>query len=1635
MQYIHFILRTLTNTPFVSLALEVFYSLNSITGQVPIISYLINMPSRLSEQCPVSGMAGGACPAGSTIGSRMGSRTGPRGCTMSGFSQPGDVHAAFGIPQHENVEEFLRERERKAINELIYSNVPSMAAIKEIQNARGVKSLDSLNMDDRDLLAVALGAPARQVILRAEEVGPATGWRDGYISTEYGFQPPDTNAATGALRNSPGRIWMDLCERMPGCIARGRVRESVAALPIVEGTADVIPDKALWAALVALGMLCSIYRYEERHDGNEGINVAAKPLKLRNVPMCNDLGDEVQNIPQSIGLAYVQISIRMGRSIPHLTFFDQSSYNVDYIDPQSKYPYVGRFDNTKLRWGMFGDSAENAFLKGCADTSASFQHGPDAIAACQEHVMNRNNEGLLRELIRLKEILERMPTAFNTISPNDRSGENYVSPAEWVRWAKFSAPLSKRCPATSGLQFPPYLVMDAFLGRKKYDSFLGAEGVHLRAWLPSNLRAFIASIEYHYQIPEYVKASGDARLIGVLDGVVEAYTGERGFMGAHRYKVFGLLECAGKSGRTETNGASGASDASRPWEQTHQEFSEAMKERLEPFRGQRDIEPHEMRGTFEECRYRGRILSRNYVDADPKRSIAMVTLDIQDTGITFQPGDRLAIMPMNSWTECAKVAASLGLEHMLEDSVTLDRTWTRYADHIGSVTRSTRPRLNVIDILRKGHLAPITKELATKLHTMLRASSHTVLQVLATDEWPVRASLGDLLQAAVKDTSSRVWDQAFDLSGNLSWLADLVSVEVPRTYSISNFSDELLPSTVDLTISRSDYELCSTLAGANKIIRHGVSSGFLNPPVAEEMDVLDDEELLIGVSRLFSFQLPHDDTSPVAMFAGGSGIAPMRSFWQARCGQTWGKTVLYLGVQSRQKFCYEAELRQYVNEGLLEVHTAFSRDSNGLVYDAASNDLVEKEIAPRYIDGLIVEQGQSICDLVMSKKQGGIGGYLYVCGSVGVFDSVMSGIRKALYNHRSPTMETAETILDTAFAERRFMLDVFMTPKPLPCNQPTIPLSQLALHTGHTKDSRVWIGVHGKVYDVTDFTAMHPGGTNIIKSNGGVDCSKSFDLLAHTNNPEVSSLLTKYYIGELTPKPAYHAEELGMLYDLWNAYLRIATEQVVASHFEVGMIMESSLVWFQGDLFNMGGVRRFYHYQSRLLQGGFSTLFGAKLQELYLKLSFTLANNTSASTKLSDVLGVIARAKSSAEAVSASNEISQIGQFTCNSESARHHEKGIINYAQRSVQSDMEFLEAIREEACIGMDAFDSIIELDAASDSDRVFALSTFLMQVLERMANRLEGFYAKLARYSVFQAEAERNPARARWNILKRKIWDGSFFVLTREASMQFVPSYRMDGVDFDRVISQIEMNLSSASLTAPRNLSLNEQHAARAMDTASGAPAYEQHTQTNALKAMSAFMTSNKKAIRRLSKMPTTMDLQQLMQAYGSLPEHRQTPPTPPLSRTSSRSPSTSSSTRLSLSRSRSRTIDGPQLLSRRNTATSDSARSSASNPTHVSPAAAMSALMTKMNSRTKSAASPMDRAPDLAERDRVRSLHSFSFQKPAAPGSVTSGMNSPSASAIDGVHGRSRSTTGNLRAFRLQASAMAGGMNRRSDGPRT
>jgi cytochrome b involved in lipid metabolism len=570
-------------------------------------------------------------------------------------------------------------------------------------------------------------------------------------------------------------------------------------------------------------------------------------------------------------------------------------------------------------------------------------------------------------------------------------------------------------------------------------------------------------------------------------------------------------------------------------------------------------------------------------------------------------------MPVNPSYESAKVAAALGLDELWDALVPVDQgsEWARFSKHLEIVSKVPHAGLTVKDVLKRGHLAPLTKGLvnsvsthwnvsytsltSTQIHQMLRASSQTTTDLLVSDEWPVKGSVGDLLQTAISEVPEDVWDRAFDLK-NLTWLPKLISLEVPRTYSISNASEELLPSLIDLTVSRTESARDPRFRDVQPALPlYGVSSGFLNPaPGVLEYpnDTSDDQAVLIGVSRPIQFQLPPSTTVPVAMFAGGSGIAPFRGFWQKRVQSGIGRNILFMGVQSRDKFVHESELRGLVQDGSLELHTAFSRDRRGLVYDPMMRELLEQDMEPRYIDTTIVDQGRLVSELVMSKTQGGLGGYLYICGSVSVYETVMSGIKQAIYKCQASTQSTADSLLATAFAERRFMLDIFMTPRAMSNSDPIIPMSKLAAHTGHRKGSRMWIGVHGGVYDVTDFLPMHPGGTLIVAASAGLDASKTFHELAHDTNPEVSSLLSKYFIGHLAPKPDFRSTEISNLYDMWSQYLRLSVENLTTLYFEANNILEDSKIWFSGGLFNIGGVRKFYQFQSRLMQNGFSTLFG-----------------------------------------------------------------------------------------------------------------------------------------------------------------------------------------------------------------------------------------------------------------------------------------------------------------------------------------------------------------------------------------------------------------------------------------------------------
>ena len=83
--------------------------------------------------------------------------------------------------------------------------VPTSPNIKREENHTSKETGLPIRIKTEDeILQTALGAPARRVLQRAEALGPKTGWKDGHLSTAYGFCPPDPSSSPTALSISPG---------------------------------------------------------------------------------------------------------------------------------------------------------------------------------------------------------------------------------------------------------------------------------------------------------------------------------------------------------------------------------------------------------------------------------------------------------------------------------------------------------------------------------------------------------------------------------------------------------------------------------------------------------------------------------------------------------------------------------------------------------------------------------------------------------------------------------------------------------------------------------------------------------------------------------------------------------------------------------------------------------------------------------------------------------------------------------------------------------------------------------------------------------------------------------------------------------------------------------------------------------------------------------------------------------------------------------------------------------------------------------------------------------------------------------------------------------------------------------------
>ncbi|CAM9140201.1 unnamed protein product, partial [Ectocarpus fasciculatus] len=67
----------------------------------------------------------------------------------------------------------------------------------------------------------------------------------------------------------------------------------------------------------------------------------------------------------------------------------------------------------------------------------------------------------------------------------------------------------------------------------------------------------------------------------------------------------------------------------------------------------------------------------------------------------------------------------------------------------------------------------------------------------------------------------------------------------------------------------------------------------------------------------------------------------------------------------------------------------------------------------------------------------------------------------------------------------------------------------------HSTNSDLWIGIQGKVYDLSDFAHRHPGGAEVLMRVAGKDATAEFVEAGHSS--KARQMMDQYIVAHLTP--------------------------------------------------------------------------------------------------------------------------------------------------------------------------------------------------------------------------------------------------------------------------------------------------------------------------------------------------------------------------------------------------------------------------------------------------------------------------------------------------------------------------------------
>ncbi len=360
-------------------------------------------------------------------------------------------------------------------------------------------------------------------------------------------------------------------------------------------------------------------------------------------------------------------------------------------------------------------------------------------------------------------------------------------------------------------------------------------------------------------------------------------------------------------------------------------------------------------------------LINNYnlnTDASSKET-RHIEISLEGSGLSYEPGDALAVLPMNGVRLVDELIEAAGFEpHELAP-------------------------------MPHGEDRPLFEALRESYDISTLSSAF----VLACARLTKSPELQEIVRDEEKLAQYMVGRQPIDpivefgvIFPTTEYLIAPLKQLQPRLYSISS-SPKAHQDEVHLTVGVVRYE-------THGRVRKGVCSNFLAEHSGED-------PVRIYFHHTKTFKLPEDTKAPVIMVGPGTGIAPFRAFLEERAAtQSAGKNWLFFGDQhAASDFLYEDQLSEYQASGVLtKLDTAFSRDQEQKVY----------------VQDRMRENGAELYEWLEA------GGHFYVCGDASrMAKDVDAALHQVVAEHGNRTAEEAVAYVEAMKKSKRYLRDVY----------------------------------------------------------------------------------------------------------------------------------------------------------------------------------------------------------------------------------------------------------------------------------------------------------------------------------------------------------------------------------------------------------------------------------------------------------------------------------------------------------------------------------------------------------------------------------------------------------------------------------